>query len=333
MKVVAVASAPLPAETIFVFKDGKFVGVTKEEAAKIEAEAVAAAKKLIEEKPAEKKPVEPITKKPTEGVKQSGTQAKEVPPAPLEPPPALQAVNEARAAQVEIITRVEAPALTGASSVSGYLTSFSQGSGEVIARNEKAEDATVSDILPRLNIDLAPLLSPGKKTTPSADKVALTSAADLERTVAYISYGTQTTKEIGAGERAGALNSYIAACGKMPQIEAEWSDLLKIASGRFPSNKCDKTKGSALINFQRVFGRLPDSQNANDQAALMIIQYGLLPVKAVKADGKAKIVPNRDTKKEKQAIAVFRKKFRFDPKTATAWNVVRAIAYSGSKAK
>jgi hypothetical protein len=85
-----------------------------------------------------------------------------------------------------------------------------------------------------------------------------------------------------------------------------------------------------LINFQRAYGRAPSAKNANDQAAMTIMQYGLLPVKAVKdAGGEVKIVPNRDTKKEREAIVVFRKKFGFDPKAATAWNVVRAIGYSG----
>lgn len=316
-RVVAVASAPVPKETVYVFKDGKFVAVSKEEAAKIEAEAAAKATKPAEEKPVVTE--KPVAEKPVAGLAV----------------PSPQAVAAARAKHIDDIIKNEAPALASARTVTAFIEALNKATGGAVMRNEAAEDKTISDILPKLNIDLKALLAAAQLSMAAmADdngKPASVDAAMLERIVAYITYGTPTTLKIGAGERAGVLNSYIAACGKVPSTQDQWADLLKIAGGRFPTGACDLTKERAGTNFKRVYKRDARKDNANDQAALTIMQYGLLPVKAVKAGEQAAIVPNRDTQKEKQAILAFKKIFGFYPSAATAWNVVRAIAYSGTQ--
>ncbi|MBI4252894.1 hypothetical protein HY623_01785 [Candidatus Uhrbacteria bacterium] len=317
-KVVATASAPISKETVFVFKDGKFVAVSKEEAARIEAEAAASAAAKAPAQPEEKAPISEKQEKPV---------SIEV--------PSPQAVAVARAKHIDDIVKNEAPALASALSVAAFLEALNHATGQALVRNEAAEDKTISDILPKLNIDLKALLAAARLSmaavTDSNGKPASIDGASLERIVAYITYGTPTTLKIGAGERAGVLNSYIAACGKVPSKEGEWADLLKIAGGRFPAGTCDLTKERAGANFKRVYKRDARKENANDQAALTIMQYGLLPVKAVKVGEGAAVVPNRDTQKEKQAILAFKKIFGYYPSTATAWNVVRAIAYSGTQ--
>lgn len=319
-----VTPSPTPADAVFVFKDGKFVAVSKEEAAKLEAGETGT-------KPTETKPT---GTKPAPAAPSTPTPSAPAEPAPEQPSP--QAVGVARAEQVHLITTVEAPTIAQSTSVTEYVQALSQATGQEIVRNEAQEEKVITDILPKLNINLEALLSAlslnmAVASSSGVAKKVSVDAATLERIVGFVTYGTPTTLKIGEGERAGVLNSYIAACGKVPQAEDEWSDLLKIASGRFPSDGCDKTKERSQTNFKRVYKRDPKSTSANDQAALNMMQYGLLPVKAVKVGEAAAIVPNRDTLKEKKAILEFNKIYNFYPKEPTAWNVVRAIAYSGAK--
>ena len=252
-----------------------------------------------------------------------------VPLAPVRPTPGE--ATAAYAQQIAQITTREAPAITNADTLQEFVDSIG------VSRDTIQEDRTINSILPRLNLDLASLIAMDRVHMAAVSSTAVkpkVTAAAYERIVGFITYGTDTTRAIGAGERGGVLNSYIAAYGKVPSTVAEWSDLLKIASGRFPTEKGTLTADRALINFQRTYGRKPVAKNANDQAAVTIMQYGLLPAKTVKyADGSVKVVSNRDTKKEKAGILIFKKKFGFYPKEATAWNVVRAIGYSGVAVK
>lgn len=309
-------TTPTPADAVYVFKDGKFVAVTKDEAAKLEAEA--AAKKTVEVKPE----VKEEAKAPTEPTKEEKSAEA---PKSVAPQPAPQDVTVARQEQVQNITKIEAPALAQADTIAEVVQNLG------VTRDEKKEDKAIENTIPKLDIDLASLFAPtAAPAAPATGKVAI-SAKALETVVAFVAYGTDTTEKIGEGERAGVLNSYIAACGKAPQNEEEWADVLKIAAGRFPAEKCTKTVSRAQTNFQRVYGRTPKTDNASDQAAITMMQFGLLPVKAIKTEEGAKIVPNRDVVKEKKAITVFRGIFKFSPKAPTAWSVVRAIAYSGAK--
>ena len=133
----------------------------------------------------------------------------------------------------------------------------------------------------------------------------------------FIQTGTPTTKRLGAGERAGSLNSYLAAFGRWPESADDWKDVLKIANGRWPSKKSPDAEGNANIFFKKVYLRVPDMADPHDNAAVTVIAYGLRPAK-------------RNMESEAAAIKTFKKIFRWQPSSAVDWDIVRAIAYSGA---
>lgn len=133
----------------------------------------------------------------------------------------------------------------------------------------------------------------------------------------FIAYGTDTTLKLGEGERAGVVNSYKSAFGKLPQTEAEWSDVIKIANGRWPSQTNDLSEANATAAFKKIYKRAPDRTNPHDDAAVTVIAYGLRPA-------------DRNLNSEKAAIKSFKAIYGYAPSTATAWDIVRAIAYSGA---
>jgi len=133
----------------------------------------------------------------------------------------------------------------------------------------------------------------------------------------FIVYGTRTTQRLGAGERAAVINSYYEAYSKLPNSEAEWSDVLKIASGRWPSERSAAAEAQAKIQFKKVYARNAVMTNNIDENAIMVIAYGLLPLE-------------RNLNSEKVAIKTFKWIYGHAPVSALAWNIVRAIAYSGA---
>lgn len=144
------------------------------------------------------------------------------------------------------------------------------------------------------------------------------SAADKTMLNNFVVYGTLSTHRLGAGERAAVINSYYQAYHRLPNSEAEWSDILKIASGRWPVERSVTAENKAKLEFKKVYLRNADMTNNIDENAIMVIAYGLLPLQ-------------RNLNSEKVAIKTFRYVYGHDPVNALAWNVVRAIAYSGAK--
>lgn len=134
----------------------------------------------------------------------------------------------------------------------------------------------------------------------------------------FIVYGTRSTQRLGAGERAGVINSYYQAYKKLPNTEAEWSDVIKIANGRWPSERSATAEAQAKLEFKKVYARSAVMTNNIDENAIMVIAYGLLPLQ-------------RNLNSEKVAIKTFRWVYGHDPVNALAWNIVRAIAYSGAR--
>jgi hypothetical protein len=57
--------------------------------------------------------------------------------------------------------------------------------------------------------------------------------------------------------------------------------------------------------------------NANDNAAVTVIAYGLRP-------------SDRKTESEESAIVIFKNIYDYNPTSALDWDVVRAVAYSGA---
>jgi len=134
----------------------------------------------------------------------------------------------------------------------------------------------------------------------------------------FIVYGTQTTQVLGEGERAGVVNSYFQAYGKLLSSEEEWVDALKIANGRWPSERNPKTENQAKKEFKKIYGREVNLDNNIDENAVMVISYGLLP-------------SQRNLNSEKAAIKAFKWVYNRVPVSALDWSIVRSIAYSGAK--
>ena len=133
----------------------------------------------------------------------------------------------------------------------------------------------------------------------------------------FIFYSTETTDILGAGERAGVINSYKSAYDKLPTTEAEWNDLILIANGRWPGEKKETAEANGKKEFKKVYKRDANMENANDNAAVTIIAYGL------RSD-------SRNLNSEKAGIKSFKHIYGYNPASAIDWDIVRAIAYSGS---
>jgi len=144
------------------------------------------------------------------------------------------------------------------------------------------------------------------------------SSADANRLNFFITYGTAGTKNLGAGERAGVISSYKSAFGKLPKTEAEWQDAIKIANGRWPGSINAAAETKAKASFKKIYGREANMSNANDNAAVTIMAYGLRP-------------SARNLNSEKAAILSFKYYIKRAPISAADWDMVRAIAYSGAK--
>ncbi len=134
----------------------------------------------------------------------------------------------------------------------------------------------------------------------------------------FVTYGTPSTRILGAGERLGVVNSYRAAFGRVPTTEAQWSDTIKIANGRWPSETSAKAESKAKTLFKTVYKHNANMSDAHENAAVTVIAYGLRPAA-------------RNLASEKVAIKNYRGIFGRVPSLATDWDVVRAIAYSGAK--
>ncbi|MBL7022099.1 carboxypeptidase regulatory-like domain-containing protein [Patescibacteria group bacterium] len=134
----------------------------------------------------------------------------------------------------------------------------------------------------------------------------------------FVAYGTTATQRLGAGERAGVVNSYEAAFGKLPKTEEEWNDVVKISNGRWPGAANAEREAWASKVFKQVYLRTPDRTNPADDAAVVITAYGLRPV-------------DRNLDSEKAAINSFKAIFGYHPSDAEDWDTVRAISYSGAE--
>lgn len=143
-----------------------------------------------------------------------------------------------------------------------------------------------------------------------------------EAMIFFITYDYGTTADLGAGERAGVIDSWKTSkelneiC--IPESISDWEDVIKIANGRWPNvlPKNDYIRNKESV-FQQIYLRNPDYENANDEAAMMIITYGLRP-------------QPRNVNSENEAIGFFKSIFDKDPINASDWDIVRAIAYSGA---
>ncbi|MFH1744586.1 MAG: hypothetical protein ABH881_00230 [bacterium] len=137
------------------------------------------------------------------------------------------------------------------------------------------------------------------------------------KVINFVAYGTQSTLILGAGERAGVVSSYIAAFGRAPINNTDWNDVIKIGNGRWPGAESLEALAAAKVTFKKIYLRDADMTNPNDNAAVTVMAYGLRPA-------------DRNLDSEKAAIKIFRAIYAYSPASATDWDAVRAIAYSGA---
>jgi hypothetical protein len=134
----------------------------------------------------------------------------------------------------------------------------------------------------------------------------------------FIAYGTKSSAYLGAGERAGVLNSYKYAFGQAPADEGAWTDCLAIANGRWPTKSNQLAIKRAETEFKKIYKRPAVINNKNDNSAITILAYGLRNLK-------------RNTNSESFAIKTFRNIYKTTPLNPFQWDIVRAVAYSGAK--
>jgi len=134
----------------------------------------------------------------------------------------------------------------------------------------------------------------------------------------FIQTGSPTTARLGAGERAGVIASFQAAFGRLPLSAEDWQEVIKIANGRWTGQRSKTAEDKAVIAFKKVYQRFPDLKNNKDNNALMIMAYGLRPA-------------IRNLQSEKNAIKIFKNIYGKNPQSASDWDIVRTIAYSGTK--
>jgi hypothetical protein len=158
-------------------------------------------------------------------------------------------------------------------------------------------------------IDYQKIIALTVKTITDATKVAIEN---------FIHFGTPTTIPLGAGERAGSIASFDSAFARLPDSNLDWQDVIKIGNGRWPTQTSAAAEIRAKINFKKIYLREPNMKQANDNAAVTVMAYGLRPAA-------------RNTASEKTAINSFKYIFKKIPTTAVDWDEVRAIAYSGAK--
>jgi hypothetical protein len=116
------------------------------------------------------------------------------------------------------------------------------------------------------------------------------------------------------------MHSYKSAFDKLPETEAELTDAIKIANGRWPSEESAAAEARATTEFKKIYQREPNLKNSNDDAAVTVMAYGL-----------RQHAENRNLKSEAKGILTFRRLYNRPPQSTEDWNIVQAITYSGAK--
>lgn len=133
----------------------------------------------------------------------------------------------------------------------------------------------------------------------------------------FAACGTRSTFHLGAGERLGAVNSYKAAFGRVPSSESHWNDVIKIGNGRFTAEVSASAEANAKVTFKKIYLRDASMSVESDRNAVYVMAYGLRPLP-------------RNLSSEAAAIVTFKAVYGYNPSSATDWDAVRAVAYSGA---
>lgn len=128
------------------------------------------------------------------------------------------------------------------------------------------------------------------------------------------------TLKLGEGERRAVVYSFQEAFGRYPATLKDYSDIVKIANGRWPEQRSSRAEDKAKESFRYIYQREPNMNNSRDNAAITVMAYGL-----------RQRAENRNLNSERVGIGIFRSLYRRVPCSTEDWNIMQAITYSGAK--
>jgi len=182
-----------------------------------------------------------------------------------------------------------------------------------------------SPVIPEISLSSIPVR--GTVVDLEKEKSAIVDFAKLTRklpangtwsVIHYVVYGTAESKGLTQKARQSLINDFYEVYGRVPSNEKDWMSLAQITLGIKPDQILPGSEKKAVQEFIRIYKRIPDLKDVEDQTAINFITYRLMQV-------------NRDLAAEKQALNVFSKIYRMLPSTGKYWAILRAIAYSGVK--
>lgn len=190
---------------------------------------------------------------------------------------------------------------------------------QILADSEIISSNDVNKLLSEIGVkrNLAAEVNNNQTVVETIVKGAGASGETRNAITNFVTYGTPTTRSLGVGARAGVVNSFKSAFGKLPATPEDWNDVIKISNGRWPAQTSKETEKKAEAVFKKIYLRNPDRTKLRDNASIIVMAYGLRPA-------------NRNIESEKAAIRIFTAIYGYNPKTTSAWDIVRAIAYSGA---
>ncbi len=95
--------------------------------------------------------------------------------------------------------------------------------------------------------------------------------------------------------------------------------MIKADIGRWPAARSDAAETSARENFEKIYKKIPDMDNSNDNAAIVVMAYGLRQSAA-----------NRNLNSERAGINTFEAIYGYHPGSTEDWNIMQAVTYSGA---
>jgi hypothetical protein len=135
--------------------------------------------------------------------------------------------------------------------------------------------------------------------------------------VHFIAYGTPESSKLSVRDRKGVVGDYYEIYSRVPSNAADWKDIALILTSHKPLQRNLKAEQKAIYDFAKVYKRLPNYSNINDEWAMYYIGYNV-----------RNVLRNIDS--EKAAINTFRSVYRYSPSTSHQWSIMRAIAYTGA---
>ncbi len=136
--------------------------------------------------------------------------------------------------------------------------------------------------------------------------------------VNFIAYGTDASSKMSVRDRKGVIGDYFEVYGRVPSSDSDWEDISLILTSHKPHQRKLAAEKQALVDFIKVYKRLPDFKNINDEWAVYYIAYNIRNVV-------------RNLNSERAAIGTFKSVYKYLPSTSHQWSIMRAIGYTGAK--